>query len=74
MHVRFHVNIMFCPYITQVGWIKTYITIIPSTVHSLLLHAYRLTGIAKLIGTLLQIFIAKVSKMDIEFAQLMLSA
>lgn len=51
---------------------KSYITVIPSAVHSLLLHADRLTGRTKLIGTLLQIFVAIVSKMDIEFLLLML--
>jgi hypothetical protein len=64
---------IFGPYITQVGWIKSYITIIPSAVDSFLVPADGLTGTAKLIGTLLHIFVAKVSKMDIGFVQLVLS-
>jgi len=40
----------------------------------LLLHTDRLIGIAKLMATLLQIFVVKVSTMDIEFVQLMLSS
>jgi hypothetical protein len=54
----------FCPFVTRVGWIKSDIVITHSAVLSWLLHADRVTGMAKLIGTLLQILVAEVSKMD----------